>query len=118
MAFRLNQIWKTNFQQNKISSYQNNLRLLKTWLQNLQNKIKMKYKSQQVAYWFFALSVVLLVLQITYGFVMAFAHLGFDGLHDIIPFNAATATHKNLLVVWITLTTLPAVWESSESVTF
>lgn len=61
----------------------------------------MKYKSQQVAYWFFALSVVLLVLQIAYGFVMAFAHLGFDGLHELIPFNAATATHKNLLVVWI-----------------
>ena len=59
----------------------------------------MKYKSQQVAYWFFALSMVLLILQITYGFVMAFAHLGYDGLHDIIPFNAATATHKNLLVV-------------------
>ena len=61
----------------------------------------MKYKSQQVAYWFFALSVVLLLLQITYGFIMAFAHLGFDGLHEIIPFNAATATHKNLLVVWL-----------------
>jgi len=61
----------------------------------------MKYKSQKVAYWFFALSMVLLILQITYGFVMAFAHLGYDGLHDLIPFNAATATHKNLLVVWI-----------------
>ena len=61
----------------------------------------MKYKSQQVAYWFFALSVILLVLQITYGFIMAFAHLGYDGLHEFIPFNAATATHKNLLVVWI-----------------
>ena len=56
----------------------------------------MKYKSQQVAYCFFTLSVVLLVLQILYGFVMAFAHLGFDPLHDIIPFNAVTATHKNL----------------------
>ena len=61
----------------------------------------MKYKSQQVAYWFFALSMILLILQITYGFIMAFAHLGYDGLHEIIPFNAATATHKNLLVVWI-----------------
>ena len=61
----------------------------------------MKYKSQKVAYWFFALSMVLFLLQITYGFIMAFAHAGFDGLHDIIPFNAATATHKNLLVVWI-----------------
>ena len=61
----------------------------------------MKYKSQKVAYYFFALSMILLVLQITYGFIMAFAHYGMDGLHDIIPFNAATATHKNLLVVWM-----------------
>jgi nitric oxide reductase subunit B len=61
----------------------------------------MKYKSQQIAWWFFALSIVLLILQILYGFIMAFAHLGYDGLHDLIPFNAATATHKNLLVVWI-----------------
>ena len=61
----------------------------------------MKYKSQKVAYWFFALSMVLLLLQIVYGFIMGFAHAGFDGLHDIIPFNVATATHKNLLVVWL-----------------
>ncbi len=61
----------------------------------------MKYKSQKVAYWFFALSMVLLILQIVYGFIMAFAHAGYDGLHEIIPFNTATATHKNLLVVWL-----------------
>jgi len=61
----------------------------------------MKYKSQKVAYMFFALSMVLLLLQIVYGFIMGFAHAGFDVLHDIIPFNAATATHKNLLVVWL-----------------
>ncbi|MCF6170925.1 MAG: cbb3-type cytochrome c oxidase subunit I [Bacteroidales bacterium] len=61
----------------------------------------MKYKSQKVAYMFFALSIVLLLLQIVYGFIMGFAHAGFDGLHDFIPFNTATATHKNLLVVWL-----------------
>ncbi len=61
----------------------------------------MKYKSQKVAYWFFALSMLLIVLQITYGFIMGFAHMGYDGLHDIIPFNAARATHNNLLVVWL-----------------
>ena len=61
----------------------------------------MKYQSQKIAYWFFALSMVLLVLQIIYGFIMGFAHAGFDVLHDFIPFNAASATHKNLLVVWL-----------------
>jgi len=61
----------------------------------------MKYKSQKVAYWFFALSMLLFGLQIIYGFIMGFAHAGFDGLHDIIPFNTAKAVHLNLLVVWL-----------------
>lgn len=61
----------------------------------------MKYKSQKVAYWFFAFSMVLLILQITYGFVMAFAHMGYDSLHQFIPFNTARAVHTNLLVVWL-----------------
>lgn len=61
----------------------------------------MKYKSQKVAYWFFALSMLLLVLQITYGFIMGFARVGLDGLHDFIPFNTARAVHTNLLVVWL-----------------
>jgi nitric oxide reductase subunit B len=61
----------------------------------------MKYKSQKVAYWFFALSMLLISLQIIYGFIMGFAHMGYDGLHDWIPFNAARATHNNLLVVWL-----------------
>lgn len=61
----------------------------------------MKYKSQQIAYWFFALCILLFALQITYGFIMGFARIGWDGLHDIIPFNTARAVHTNLLVVWL-----------------
>ncbi len=61
----------------------------------------MKYKSQKVAYWFFALSMLLLTLQIVYGFIMGFAHMGYDGLHSVIPFNTARAVHTNLLVVWL-----------------
>ncbi len=61
----------------------------------------MKYKSQKVAYWFFALSMLLLFLQIVYGFIMGFAHMGYDGLHSVIPFNTARAVHTNLLVVWL-----------------
>lgn len=61
----------------------------------------MKYKSQKVAYWFFALSMLLLVLQIVYGFIMGFARIGMDGLHEFIPFNTARAVHTNLLVVWL-----------------
>ncbi|MBP9674426.1 MAG: cbb3-type cytochrome c oxidase subunit I [Bacteriovoracaceae bacterium] len=61
----------------------------------------MKYKSQKVAYWFFSACMLLLALQIVYGFIMGFAHMGFDNLHAIIPFNAARATHTNLLVMWL-----------------
>lgn len=61
----------------------------------------MRYKSQKIAYWFFALSMLLLSLQIIYGFIMAFAHMGYDGLHSFIAFNTARAVHTNLLVVWL-----------------
>jgi len=61
----------------------------------------MKYKSQKVAYWFFALSMLLLTLQLVYGLIMGFAHAGWDGLHNFIPFNTARAVHTNLLVVWL-----------------
>jgi nitric oxide reductase subunit B len=61
----------------------------------------MKYKSQQVAYWFFATCMLLFSLQLIYGFIMGFAHMGLDGLHDIIPFHTARATHTNLLVMWL-----------------
>ncbi len=62
----------------------------------------MKYKSQKVAYLFFALCMLLLVLQIVYGFIMGFARIGFDEwFHAIIPFNVARATHTNLLIVWL-----------------
>lgn len=61
----------------------------------------MKYRSQTLAYWFFAACMLLLSLQIVYGFIMGFAHMGYDGLHNLIPFNAARATHTNLLVMWL-----------------
>ena len=63
----------------------------------------MKYKTQQVAYWFFLSAIGLFCLQLVYGFIMGFAHMGYDVLHDIIPFNAARATHTNLLVLWLLL---------------
>lgn len=61
----------------------------------------MKFKSQRVAYWFFAVCMLLLSLQLVYGFIMGFAHAGYDGLHNWIPFNTARSTHINLLVMWL-----------------
>ena len=61
----------------------------------------MKYQSQKVAYWFFAVCMLLFGLQLVYGFIMGFAHMGMDGLHPLIPFNVARAVHTNLLVMWL-----------------
>jgi len=61
----------------------------------------MKYQSQKISYLFFATSMLLLALQIVYGFIMAFAHMGYDVLHHWIPFNTARTTHTNLLVMWL-----------------
>lgn len=61
----------------------------------------MRFKSQRVAYYFFAVCMLLLGLQIIYGFIMAFAHMGYDVLHHWIPFNSARAVHTNLLVMWL-----------------
>jgi nitric oxide reductase subunit B len=61
----------------------------------------MTFKTQKIAYYFFAVCMLLLSLQVVYGFIMAFAHMGFDGLHNWIPFNAARAVHTNLLVMWL-----------------
>jgi nitric oxide reductase subunit B len=61
----------------------------------------MKYQSQKIAYWFFAAAMALFSLQIVYGFIMGFARIGLDGLHEWIPFNTARAVHTNLLVVWL-----------------
>jgi len=61
----------------------------------------MKYQSQKVAYWFFAVCMLLFSLQLVYGFIMGFAHMGYDGLHSLIPFHVARAVHTNLLVMWL-----------------
>lgn len=61
----------------------------------------MKYKSQKVAYWFFAVCMLLFSLQLVYGFIMAFAHMGHDVLHNLIPFSVARTTHTNLLIMWL-----------------
>jgi len=61
----------------------------------------MQFRSQRVSYLFFATSMLLFALQIVFGFIMAFAHMGFDGLHEVIPFNAARTSHLNLLVFWL-----------------
>ncbi|MGB0951663.1 MAG: cbb3-type cytochrome c oxidase subunit I [Planctomycetota bacterium] len=58
-------------------------------------------KSTKLAWTFFATCMGLFALQLLYGFILGFDRMGFDVLHDWIPFNTARATHTNLLVVWL-----------------
>ena len=46
--------------------------------------------------------MLLFTLQIVFGFIMGFAHMGFDGLHDVHPVQRRPrARTLNLLVVWL-----------------
>ena len=61
----------------------------------------MRYRSQGVAYWYFAVALLLFALQLVFGFLMAVKYLGPDPLKDILPFHVSKTIHTNLLVVWI-----------------
>ena len=61
----------------------------------------MRYKSQSVAYWYFAVAMVLLGLQIVFGLLSAAKYLGPDPLLYILPFDVTKVIHTNLLIVWV-----------------
>lgn len=61
----------------------------------------MRYRSQQVAYWYFAVAMVLFGLQIVFGLLSAAKYLGPDPLLYILPFDVTKMIHTNLLVVWV-----------------
>ena len=61
----------------------------------------MRYKSQSVAYWYFAVAVVLFGLQLVFGLLSAAKYLGPDPLLYIMPFDVTKVIHTNLLIVWV-----------------
>jgi nitric oxide reductase subunit B len=61
----------------------------------------MRYRSQQVAYWYFAVAMVLFGLQLVFGLLSAAKYLGPDPLLYILPFDVTKMIHTNLLVVWV-----------------
>ena len=61
----------------------------------------MRYRSQSVAYWYFALAMVLFGLQLAFGLLAATKYLGPDPLLNVLPFDVAKVIHTNLLVVWV-----------------
>ncbi|MDQ2991173.1 MAG: cbb3-type cytochrome c oxidase subunit I [Pseudomonadota bacterium] len=61
----------------------------------------MRYRSQEVAYWYFAVAMVLFGLQIVFGLLSATKYLGPDPLLYILPFDVTKMIHTNLLIVWV-----------------
>lgn len=61
----------------------------------------MRYKSQSVAYWYFAVAMALFGLQLVFGLLSAAKYLGPDPLLYILPFDVTKVIHTNLLIVWV-----------------
>ncbi len=61
----------------------------------------MRYRSQQVAYWYFAVAMALFGLQIVFGLLSASKYLGPDPLLYVLPFDVTKVIHTNLLIVWV-----------------
>ncbi len=61
----------------------------------------MRYKSQSVAYWYFAVAMILFGLQLVFGLLSAAKYLGPDPLLYILPFDVTKMIHTNLLIVWV-----------------
>jgi nitric oxide reductase subunit B len=61
----------------------------------------MNYRSQSVAYWYFAVAMVLFGLQLVFGLLSAAKYLGPDPLLYILPFDVTKMIHTNLLIVWV-----------------
>uniref|UniRef100_UPI00286B83A7 cbb3-type cytochrome c oxidase subunit I n=1 Tax=Pseudomonas sp. TaxID=306 RepID=UPI00286B83A7 len=61
----------------------------------------MRYRSQSVAYWYFAVAMVLFGLQLVFGLLSAAKYLGPDPLLNLLPFDVTKSIHTNLLIVWV-----------------
>ena len=65
----------------------------------------MEYRSQRIAYWYFAVALLLFSLQVVLGLWLAYNYSFTvpQQIVDIFPFATARAMHTNLLVLWMLL---------------
>jgi nitric oxide reductase subunit B len=65
----------------------------------------MEYRSQKIAYWYFAIALFLFTLQVVLGLWLAFNYTFTvpQGIVDVFSFATARAMHTNLLVLWMLL---------------
>src|SRR4030067_3396016 len=65
----------------------------------------MVYRSQKIAYWYFASALPLFVLQVFLGLYLATSYTFTvpQSVVDVFSFATARAMHTNLLVLWMLL---------------
>jgi nitric oxide reductase subunit B len=65
----------------------------------------MEYRSQKIAYWYFAIALFLFALQVVMGLWLAFSYSFTvpQSIVDNFSFATARAMHTNLLVLWMLL---------------
>jgi nitric oxide reductase subunit B len=65
----------------------------------------MEYRSQKIAYWYFAIALLLFTLQVVMGLWLAFSYSFTvpQWIVDNFSFATARAMHTNLLVLWMLL---------------
>lgn len=61
----------------------------------------MRYRTQGIAYWYFAVAMLLFGLQVVFGLLLATKYIGPDVIETFLPFDRAKAAHTNLLIVWV-----------------
>lgn len=61
----------------------------------------MKYKTQWVAYPFFAVAMALFFLQLVFGIMAGIVYVAPEFLAEAMPFHIIRMSHTNLLIVWL-----------------
>ncbi len=63
----------------------------------------MKYPSQKIALWYFAIAMALFAVQILAGAVLGYIYVQPNFLSVVAPFNIIRMLHTNALIVWLLL---------------
>lgn len=63
----------------------------------------MKYETQKIAFWYFAVAMLLFALQVTFGVLAGYVYVEPNFLSEAVPFNILRMVHTNALIVWLLL---------------
>ena len=61
----------------------------------------MKYESQKVALWYFAVAMILFAAQVTFGLLAGYIYVAPNFLSELVPFHVVRMIHTNALIVWL-----------------